>query len=107
MAQYGINSVRGLTAFFSSLVDRIPQVRIPLGFWIIESTVNSGESYPQGGLNYLVGHSADSRIAVLKLVECVARWLQDVEERRNVHPPGYACCTWRPDGFQCLYWLLH
>lgn len=64
MAQYGINSVRGLTATSSSSVDRILQVRIPLGFWIIESTVNSDEHYPQGGLDYLVGHNADVRITV-------------------------------------------
>ncbi|KAF8322689.1 glycoside hydrolase [Clavulina sp. PMI_390] len=36
MVSYGINSVR-----------------IPIGFWIIESTVNAGETYPQGGLAYL------------------------------------------------------
>ncbi|KZV79249.1 glycoside hydrolase [Exidia glandulosa HHB12029] len=36
MKQYGINSVR-----------------IPIGFWIIESTVLSNETYPRGGLNYL------------------------------------------------------
>ncbi|KZV81656.1 glycoside hydrolase [Exidia glandulosa HHB12029] len=36
MKQYGINSVR-----------------IPIGFWIIESTVNGDEFYPRGGLNYL------------------------------------------------------
>ncbi|EJD36695.1 glycoside hydrolase [Auricularia subglabra TFB-10046 SS5] len=28
-------------------------VRIPIGFWIIESTVNGDEFYPRGGLNYL------------------------------------------------------
>ena len=28
-------------------------MRIPLGFWIIESTVNADESYPQGGLDFL------------------------------------------------------
>ncbi|KAH7091868.1 glycoside hydrolase, partial [Auriculariales sp. MPI-PUGE-AT-0066] len=28
-------------------------VRIPVGFWIIESTVNSDEFYPRGGLNQL------------------------------------------------------
>lgn len=37
MVSYGINAVR-----------------IPVGFWIIESTVNTGETYPQGGLAYLV-----------------------------------------------------
>ncbi|KAF8322686.1 glycoside hydrolase [Clavulina sp. PMI_390] len=36
MKSYGINSVR-----------------IPLGFWIIESTVYANETYPQGGLDYL------------------------------------------------------
>jgi len=36
MKQYGLNSVR-----------------IPIGFWIIESTVNSDEFYPRGGLAHL------------------------------------------------------
>lgn len=28
-------------------------VRIPIGFWIIEETVNADETYPRGGLDYL------------------------------------------------------
>ncbi|KZV86361.1 glycoside hydrolase [Exidia glandulosa HHB12029] len=28
-------------------------VRIPIGFWIIESTVNADETYPRGGLEFL------------------------------------------------------
>ncbi|KAH9890218.1 glycoside hydrolase family 5 protein [Xylariomycetidae sp. FL2044] len=43
-------------------------VRIPVGFWIKEDLVNSGEYYPRGGLEYLdriVGWCADAGLYVI------------------------------------------
>lgn len=43
-------------------------IRIPLGYWIVESTVNSSEHFPKGGFAYLkqiCGWAADAGLHVM------------------------------------------
>lgn len=85
-------------------------IRIPLGFWIDESLVQSGELFPRGGLNYLekICDMASSAGLYIILGLHAAPGGQSPNQQftgKSVNPPGFFTSANYERSYRWLEWL--